>query len=97
MLVDAHSNARLSDFGLVSLLQTTSTATDASSFGGTARWMAPEVLNGGRPTLASDMYSAAIVLWEVRSNMTLSYIPHTYDAFRSSSLVASHMMTLRQE
>jgi serine/threonine protein kinase len=47
--------------------------TNTTSTRGTLRWMAPELLqvqatdlNAGRSTVASDMYSMAMVLYEAR-------------------------------
>lgn len=45
--------------------------TGTSSLKGTLRWMSPELLessdvNGGSPTVASDMYAVGMVFYEVR-------------------------------
>lgn len=72
ILVDDGGNACLADFGLASVLHDTGTLSQSVSGQGTLRWMAPELLlceegveNGGRPSVASDIYALAIVIWEV--------------------------------
>lgn len=40
-------------------------ARETGAYRGTKRWMAPEVIGGYPPTRASDVYSAAITLWEI--------------------------------
>ena len=65
--------ACLSDFGLVAVMHHTSGFTTKSALHGSIRWMAPELLSyegvddkEGEPTLASDIYSLAMLWWEVR-------------------------------
>lgn len=45
------------DFGLVRTL--------GGSYPGSAHYVAPELLDGGRPTAFTDQYSLAIILWEM--------------------------------
>lgn len=74
ILVDAFGVARITDFGLTTILSETDTirTSDSDTFHGTMRWMAPELLEmeeGGpsvKPTKASDIYALAMVFWEVR-------------------------------
>ena len=61
ILLDAQGRARLCDFGLSTLK---SQAKDTSEVG-TRLWNAPEVLQGKAATPASDIYSFAMVCWEV--------------------------------
>ena len=79
VLVDEQCNARLGDFGVSILMQHTGGMTGPTSVQGTLRWMSPELLscdplhdNGGNPTVASDMYSLAMVFYEVRSSGLIS-------------------------
>lgn len=66
VLVDNELTVKLSDFGL-SIFADTTSASVGSLAGGAARWMAPEVMMGGsQPTFASDIYSFACVILEVR-------------------------------
>ena len=61
ILLDVDGRAKLCDFGLSTLK---SQAKETSEVG-TRLWNAPEVLQGKAATPASDMYSFAIVCWEV--------------------------------
>jgi len=64
ILIDDNSTAKLSDFGL-SLFADTSSASMGSLVGGAARWMAPEIMKGSRPTPASDIYAFGRVCLEL--------------------------------
>jgi serine/threonine protein kinase len=55
---------KLLDFGIVSLLHETNRET-AGRFLGTLRYAAPEQLTGKKPTPKTDIYAAAIVLYEM--------------------------------
>jgi serine/threonine-protein kinase len=64
-----HTHARITvtkllDFGIVSLLDATVRET-AGRFLGTLRYAAPEQLRGEKPTPKVDVYSAALVLYEM--------------------------------
>jgi serine/threonine protein kinase len=61
--VDHNWNVKVADFGL-SLVKA---AGETSKFGaiGTPMWMAPEVLDNKPYNEAADVYSYAIVLWEL--------------------------------
>ncbi len=61
ILLDINGRAKLCDFGL-SILK--SQAEDTSKVGSTL-WNAPEVLQGKTATPASDIYSFAMICWEV--------------------------------
>jgi serine/threonine protein kinase len=75
ILVDEHRVARLTDFGVATVLYNSSTAATTmtgSGVGGTVRWMAPELHEVrpedgqcARPSVGSDVYALAITLWEV--------------------------------
>ena len=70
ILVDQHGCACLADFGLSELKVTTTLSAfhgpQTASVIGTARWMSPEVMMGGTATRASDIYSFAMTMYEVR-------------------------------
>lgn len=67
VLLDSHGRAKLADFGL-STLKTSSASTTAGGFKGTVLWSAPELFEeGAKATTASDIYSLAMVLWELVS------------------------------
>jgi serine/threonine protein kinase len=69
VLVDSQGRARLTDFGLATIL--IATATMATAGRGTIRYMAPELLDyeefnsTGQPTKKSDVYALAITVWRV--------------------------------
>jgi serine/threonine protein kinase len=69
VLIDSQGRARLTDFGLATILH--ATATTATAGRGTVRYMAPELLDwedseSGRSTKASDMYALGVTVWRVR-------------------------------
>jgi len=63
-LVDENWNVKLCDFGL-SAFQTKPTMKDQGVAPGTPLWMSPEVLQGKILNEKTDVYSFAIVLWEM--------------------------------
>ncbi|KZT10224.1 kinase-like protein, partial [Laetiporus sulphureus 93-53] len=75
VLVDETSHARLSDFGLAAVIydpDTVNLMTTSSCDHGSIRWMAPELLfpeqvglKSARQTFQSDVYSLAMVMWEI--------------------------------
>ncbi|KZT10273.1 uncharacterized protein LAESUDRAFT_747675 [Laetiporus sulphureus 93-53] len=75
VLVDETSHARLSDFGLAAVIYDSDTVnlmTTSSCDHGSIRWMAPELLfpeqvglKSARQTFQSDVYSLAMVMWEI--------------------------------
>ena len=74
ILIDKDGNARLADFGLLTIVSnSTHPATTTSSGGsGTLRWMSPELLDpvrfgakNSRPTKESDCYALGMVVLEV--------------------------------
>ncbi|EEH54292.1 uncharacterized protein MICPUCDRAFT_20161, partial [Micromonas pusilla CCMP1545] len=81
LLVDAHWTLKVSDFGMSRLkynsrLKSARRSGDASGDasdkapGGTPEWMAPEGLRNEHSDERSDVYSFAVILWEL---MTLEY------------------------
>ena len=62
IFIGKDGSAKLGDFGLACLAA--ESVTDKS---GTKRYMAPEVLNGGEATEASDLYSLGVTLRELAS------------------------------
>ena len=63
VLVDSVLRAKVSDFGLARYCLD---GGRRSKSAGSALWMAPELLRGGQPTLASDVYSYGILMTEVK-------------------------------
>ena len=73
-MVDKDGNARLADFGLLTIVSdsTHPETTTTSAGSGTTRWMSPELLDpkqfgfkNGRPTKESDCYALGMVVLEV--------------------------------
>ncbi|MBE2271856.1 MAG: tetratricopeptide repeat protein, partial [Anaerolinea sp.] len=61
VLVDANGVVRVVDFGLS--LETR--ATDEVGMAGTTAYFAPELLTGGVPTIAADLYTAGVIAYEL--------------------------------
>ncbi|KIP07762.1 hypothetical protein PHLGIDRAFT_60252, partial [Phlebiopsis gigantea 11061_1 CR5-6] len=66
ILIDENGAACLSDFGLSRIKLQTTTIINPSSQPqkGTARWMAPEQLQGSSASRSSDIYSFAMTIYE---------------------------------
>ncbi|TDH69785.1 hypothetical protein CCR75_008126 [Bremia lactucae] len=62
LLVDKNFNIKLSDFGLARVKAHVQTMTGNC---GTVQWMAPEVLGNQKYTEKADVFSFAIVIWEI--------------------------------
>ena len=59
--------AKLADFGAAAGVETTLATRSAGDFAATLAYIAPEVLQGERPTVQSDVYALALVLFEAAS------------------------------
>ncbi|KAF9649070.1 kinase-like protein [Thelephora ganbajun] len=76
ILIDQTGNARLADFGLLTIISDPANLLSSSSYtqGGTARWMSPELIDPqrfgfekNRPTRSSDCYALGMVIYETIS------------------------------
>ena len=76
ILIDNIGNARLADFGLLTIISDPTNILSSTSYaqGGTARWMAPELidpekfgLEDNHPTKSSDCYALGMVIYETIS------------------------------
>ena len=76
ILIDEDCNARLADFGLLTIVSDPTILTTSSSIPacGTTRWMSPELIhpsqfgrNDHQPTIESDCYALGMVIYEVLS------------------------------
>merc|ERR1712154_86700 len=65
ILLDKHFEPRITDFGL-SRMKDQSTLTAGT---GTFQWMAPEVIQGKKYDERSDIYSLAIIFWEIKTGL----------------------------
>ena len=66
VLIDPEGNARLADFGIARPQDATS-ITQTGQMPGTARYMAPELMEGEPATPRSDLFSCGVVLFEAMS------------------------------
>lgn len=64
LLIDKHGTVKVCDFGL-SAIKKQEKIQDTDAIPGTPLWMAPEVLQGKPLDEKCDVYSFAIVLWEI--------------------------------
>ena len=76
ILIDSNHTARITDFGLMNLLRhpLISISVTLPTWGGTHRWMAPELLLDWKlhPSKESDIYALGMVIYEVRLTVFLS-------------------------
>ncbi|KAA0192971.1 hypothetical protein HAZT_HAZT002613 [Hyalella azteca] len=64
VLLDAYSRAKIADFGF-SILRRSRSPAQKGAIRGTPAWMAPELLTKGEVSAKCDVYSYAIILWEM--------------------------------
>jgi len=65
ILIDDQGVAKVADFGVAETVSRTLTPQQAREFMGTVAYLAPEVLQGGAPSPASDIYSLGLMLYEM--------------------------------
>lgn len=63
LLVDTHWRVKVSDFNMSRLMEDAGTSSSLTAMN--PRWLAPEVLAGEGATAESDVFSFAVVLWEL--------------------------------
>lgn len=75
ILLNKHNEVKLCDFGLAKIkIKTQSTMTTNDKKVGTVRWMAPELFSDKpKYSFKSDIYSLAIVMWEIASRNTVPF------------------------
>ena len=61
---------RLIDFGIARILNDRVIDSNAAMVSGTPEYLAPEVIRGGPPTFASDIYAAGVILYELITGAT---------------------------
>jgi eukaryotic-like serine/threonine-protein kinase len=89
ILLDEAGTAKLSDFGLAQRNLTDDKHTPGLT--GTPQYMAPELLDGGRSTFASDMYALGITLYELTLgrypySQTATTVQQQFDLHRSADI-----------
>jgi len=65
VLMTCDGRSKLADFGLAAVAQ--DSTHEADQLIGTPRYMSPEVILGGAPTTASDIWSLGVVLYQLHS------------------------------
>ena len=65
ILLDKNGTLLVTDFGLARRDDRTAQLTDDGSILGTPEYIAPELLLGEKPSVASDIYAAGIILYEL--------------------------------
>ena len=84
ILLDKHFEPRITDFGL-SRMKDQSTLTAGT---GTFQWMAPEVIQGKKYDEKSDIYSLAIVFWEINTGL-IPFISYRLNGIQASVAVVT--------
>jgi len=93
ILVNEHWEVKLTDFGLARF-NTADNMRTLANMVGTIGWTAPELLGGAGYTARSDIYSAAIILWEIFTRvLTGSY----QQPFKEYALKDQQIMILTME
>jgi serine/threonine protein kinase len=69
VLIDADGRASICDFGLSIILDGGPTGHTASNFGGSLRFLAPELLEESSRTVQTDIYTYACTCIEVGSTL----------------------------
>lgn len=85
ILLDAHDNPKLSDFGVAKLVGSLS-LTASKGIVGTHQYVAPEIWRGEEPTYASDRYSLAAVFGEMLCGHAL------FRASNPAAVMSMHLM-----
>ncbi|MBI3863678.1 MAG: protein kinase [Planctomycetia bacterium] len=93
ILLDEAGIAKLSDFGLAQ--RNTAAGQRYVGLTGTPRYMAPELLTGGRNSIASDMYALGITLYELTLgrypySQTVTTMQEQLDLHRSADVEFPH-------
>ena len=77
VLLDNNFNIKLIDFGLSYFMSEA-----PQGYIGTARWMAPEVLNGKKYSIYSDIFSYGMILMELITEKIPYYDKYNYDVVK---------------
>lgn len=82
VLLQPNGRIKISDFGMARR------ASDENSgrVGGTPNYLAPEILNGQKPTIQSDMYALGVTLYE----LTFGRLPIALTGHTITDWIASH-------
>lgn len=81
VMLDGKGRARITDFGLA--IASADAASERPA--GTPGYMAPELFNGGSPTVQSDLYALGLVLYEVFTGRRAFDAPNIAELYRRQS------------
>ena len=84
ILLDKHFEPRITDFGL-SRMKDQSTLTAGT---GTFQWMAPEVIQGKKYDEKSDIYSLAMIFWEIKTGL-IPFVSYRLNGIQASVAVVT--------
>ncbi len=91
VLQDRNGNVLVTDFGFAFLIAG-SVASGGNSIGGTAGFIAPEIINGqSKPTPATDIYSLGVLLWSLVTG-ALPEIPFPLDQVEDELAAIAHVV-----
>ena len=91
VLQDRNGNVLVTDFGFAFLIAG-SAASRGNSIGGTAGFIAPEIISGqSQPTPATDIYSLGVLLWSLVTG-TLPEIPFRLDPVEDELAAIAHVV-----
>lgn len=91
IVIDAQWMAKLTDFGSAQVVSTLSTKTNAQNAAGTVAWMAPELFITNKHTPETDIFSLAVVFWEIASKK----LPHA--GLMAGIIIGRTMHGIREE
>jgi len=80
VMVDVHGQVRLLDFGIAKLLQTEEAQTASGMFY-TPAYASPEQIRGDTPTVASDLFSLGVLLYQLCTDRH-PFVPERIDSAR---------------
>ncbi|HEY1403291.1 MAG TPA: serine/threonine-protein kinase, partial [Pyrinomonadaceae bacterium] len=80
IMLDEHGEVRITDFGIAALTESLRNGREASA--GTPAYMSPEQLDGRGLTVASDIYSLGLVLYEVFTGKKAFEASNLHDMIR---------------
>ncbi len=63
ILLDSRGRAKSSDFNLSKILDESMNNSSIAAMN--PRWLAPELFDGAKPTMACDIFSFGVILWEL--------------------------------
>lgn len=84
--------ARICDFGMSKIIEevTEESASATLTAGGSARWMAPELIEGKSPSMEADTYSYAMAILELLTGK------RPFADCKSTAAVIRHIVVLKQ-